>query len=254
VFIVGTLTETKDVGEESEYWRGRVADPVGTFLVYAGAYQHQPRQQLRDTDPPAFVAVVGKPRPFATDTGGTIVSLQPEAVTVVDEQTRNRWVVETAHRTIERIERFDNSENEYAQLAREQYDLQQDVFRQDAIQSLTQLGETSASSPTGDSDVAGDNMGSTELSSDESTQDNDPMVREEQERADVIQQSQKVDDDVIIAALRRLGSGSPINQDRLITVVSGEYDVEAVVVEAAIEMALRNGRCVRSDVDELKPV
>lgn len=59
---------------------------------------------------------------------------------------------------------------------------------------------------------------------------------------------------MIVLTLRRLGGGASINQDRLITVVSGEYDVDTAVVEAAIEMALRNGRCVRSDVDELKPV
>ncbi|MFW6265140.1 MAG: DNA-binding protein, partial [Halanaeroarchaeum sp.] len=39
VFIVGTLTETEDIGNENEYWRGRVVDPTGTFFVYAGQYQ-----------------------------------------------------------------------------------------------------------------------------------------------------------------------------------------------------------------------
>ncbi|MDB2272912.1 DNA-binding protein, partial [Halorubrum ezzemoulense] len=34
VFFVGTLTEKEDVGEDSEYWRGRIVDPTGTFFVY----------------------------------------------------------------------------------------------------------------------------------------------------------------------------------------------------------------------------
>ncbi len=51
VFVVGTLTETEDVGEESEYWRGRVVDPTGTFFVYAGQYQPEAAAALRDTEP-----------------------------------------------------------------------------------------------------------------------------------------------------------------------------------------------------------
>ncbi|MFW6153542.1 MAG: DNA-binding protein, partial [Halobacteriota archaeon] len=37
-FVVGTLTETEDVGAEGEYWRGRVLEPTGTFFAYAGQY------------------------------------------------------------------------------------------------------------------------------------------------------------------------------------------------------------------------
>lgn len=177
VFVVGTLTETKDMGEEHEYWRGRVADPVGTFLVYAGGYQPYPSQQLRDVEPPAFVAVVGKPRPFETDTGGTIVSLQPESITIVDEQTRNRWVVETAHRTVERTARFDDPENEYAQLVREQYDLQPDIFRQDAIQALTQLAESGESAPT--ENEKKEQVQATEPTQGQPNRESEPTVREE---------------------------------------------------------------------------
>ncbi len=88
-----------------------------------------------------FVAVVGKPRTFETDTGAVNVSIQPEWVPVVDEPTRNQWVVETAERTIEQIERFDDPENEYARMAREQYDVSIETFRQDAIEALVHLKE-----------------------------------------------------------------------------------------------------------------
>jgi RPA family protein len=33
VFVVGTLTETEDVGSEDEYWQGRIVDPTGTFFL-----------------------------------------------------------------------------------------------------------------------------------------------------------------------------------------------------------------------------
>ena len=47
LFFVGTLTETEDVGSDSEYWQGRVVDPTGTFYVYAGQYQPEAANTLR---------------------------------------------------------------------------------------------------------------------------------------------------------------------------------------------------------------
>ena len=61
VFLVGTLTETEDVGEDSEYWRGRIVDPTGTFFAYAGQYQPEAAAALRDLSSPAYVAVVATP-------------------------------------------------------------------------------------------------------------------------------------------------------------------------------------------------
>ncbi|WP_306055483.1 RPA family protein [Natronococcus wangiae] len=153
VFIVGTLTETEDVGEDSEYWRGRVVDPTGTFFVYAGQYQPEAASVLRDTEPPAYVAIVGKPRTFETDDGNVNVSVRPESIAVVDEDTRDRWVVETAERTLDRIEAFEEWENEqeapetgstaptneYAQMARERYDSPVVNYRNDVIQALESL-------------------------------------------------------------------------------------------------------------------
>ncbi|WP_290818414.1 RPA family protein [Halovivax sp.] len=159
VFAVGTLTETEDVGEESEYWRGRVVDPTGTFFVYAGQYQPEAAAVLREAEPPAYVAVVGKPRTYEPDDGTINVSLRPESITVVDETVRDRWVVETAERTLDRIESFreweadrDDPEgastaptNEYAQMARERYDSPVENYRQDVIQALESLEEVEAS-------------------------------------------------------------------------------------------------------------
>ena len=39
IFVVGTLTETEDVGSDDEYWQGRIVDPTGRFFTYAGQYQ-----------------------------------------------------------------------------------------------------------------------------------------------------------------------------------------------------------------------
>ncbi len=140
VFVAGTLTETEDVGNDSEYWRGRIVDPTGTFFSYAGQYQPEAASALRETETPAYVAVVGKPRTYETDEGGVNVSLRPESITVVDAATRDRWVVETAERTVERIEAFDGAD-EYAAMAETQYDPDLSVYRDQVVSALEELEE-----------------------------------------------------------------------------------------------------------------
>lgn len=139
VFIVGTLTETEDVGEESEYWRGRVVDPTGTFFVYAGQYQPEAAGVLRDLEPPAYVAVTGKPRTYETDDGEVNVSVRPESITPVDQETRDRWVVETAERTLDRISGFEADGNEYARMAREQYGDDLSTYQEAVIAALEDI-------------------------------------------------------------------------------------------------------------------
>ena len=153
VFVAGTLTETEDVGEDSEYWRGRIVDPTGTFFSYAGQYQPEAASALRETETPAYVSVVGKPRTYETDEGDTNVSLRPESITVVDAATRDRWVVETAERTLERIEAFEGAASgtseggeaaapdEYAAMAETQYDPDLSVYRDQVVSALEELEE-----------------------------------------------------------------------------------------------------------------
>lgn len=149
VFVVGTLTETEDVGQDSEIWQGRIVDPDGgTFFTYAGQYQPDPAAMLRELEPPEYVAVVGKPDTFETDSGDTNVSMRPESITVVDEAVRNRWVVETAERTLERVEAFEDG-GEYATMAREEYDLPVENYRQVAVEALESLDTERAESTTG---------------------------------------------------------------------------------------------------------
>ncbi|WP_458185885.1 RPA family protein [Haladaptatus sp. NG-WS-4] len=151
VFVVGTLTEKEDVGDDNEYWRGRVVDPNGdTFFVYAGQYQPDAAAMLRELEPPAYVAIAGKPRTFETDDGTVNVSLRPESITVVDESTRDRWVVETAERTLERIETFDDDSNRYAAMAKQEYDAAIESYRDNAIKALESLGTSGDSNDESD--------------------------------------------------------------------------------------------------------
>ncbi len=146
VFLVGTLTETEDVGEESEYWQGRIVDPNGdTFFTYAGQYQPDAASMLRELEPPAYVAVVGKPRTYETEEGEMNVSVRPESISTVDEATRDRWLVETAERTLDRIVDFQaGTANEYVQMAREEYDLPVENYRKAAVAALESLEDEQA--------------------------------------------------------------------------------------------------------------
>ena len=155
LFFVGTLTEKEDVGEDSEYWRGRIVDPTGTFFVYAGQYQPEAASKLRDLEPPAYVAVVGKPRTYETDDGTVRVSVRPESITEVDAATRDRWVAETARRTVERVAAFDDEGNEYARMAREEYDLDPETYKAAALSALEDLDDSGDELAGDDPDPAG---------------------------------------------------------------------------------------------------
>jgi RPA family protein len=102
LFIVGVLTEVERVNEEM--LRGRIVDPTGAFVVYAGQYQPDALTALERLDPPAFVAVTGKARTFQPEDAETIyTSVRPESINEVDADTRDRWTVGTARHTLDRI-------------------------------------------------------------------------------------------------------------------------------------------------------
>ncbi|RRJ28173.1 RPA family protein [Halocatena pleomorpha] len=102
LFVAGVLTEVSPAGESM--LRARVVDPTGAFVVYAGQYQPDAMAFLDDVTPPVFVAVTGKARTFSPDdTDVVYTSIRPEVITEIDSDTRDRWTVSTAERTLERI-------------------------------------------------------------------------------------------------------------------------------------------------------
>jgi RPA family protein len=144
VFVVGTLTEKENVGVDSDYWRARIADPTGVFPIYAGQYQQQAVTQLSAIEVPAFVAVIGKLNVFHTDDGPVKVSIRPEFINVVDSETRNKWVLETAEKTLGRIERLQRDGEDVAK-AREYYSTDASLYIGvviEAVKALKQEYET----------------------------------------------------------------------------------------------------------------
>ena len=102
LFAVGVLTEIEAVNDTQ--LRARVVDPTGAFVVYAGQYQPEALSFLESATPPAFVAVTGKARTFQPeDSDRVFTSVRPETLSEVDAETRDRFVVDTAERTAERV-------------------------------------------------------------------------------------------------------------------------------------------------------
>ncbi|WP_129116847.1 hypothetical protein [Halegenticoccus tardaugens] len=102
LFAVGVLTEVERVNDD--VLRGRIADPTGAFVTYAGQYQPDAAAFFERTAPPAFVSLTGKARTFEPeDSDRVYTSVRPESVNVVDADTRDRWVVSTAEATLRRV-------------------------------------------------------------------------------------------------------------------------------------------------------
>ena len=102
LFAVGVLTEVESINEDT--LRGRIVDPTGAFVTYAGQYQPPAQAFLDRTTPPAFVAITGKARTFEPeDSDRVFTSVRPESLSEVDADTRDRWVVSAAKSTLRRI-------------------------------------------------------------------------------------------------------------------------------------------------------
>jgi hypothetical protein len=105
LFVVGVLTEVEEVSDG--VIRARVVDPTGAFVIYAGQYQPDALAFFERAHPPVFVAVTGKARTFQPEGSDRVfTSIRPESVNEVDAPTRDRWVVQTAEQTLERVAIF----------------------------------------------------------------------------------------------------------------------------------------------------
>ena len=137
IFIVGTLTEKERRGDQNVFYHARIADPTGTFSLMAGSYQPEAMQQIARIEPPAFVAVLGKPNLFESQTGSMLISVRAESVTTVDRETRDLWVLDTARATLGRLDELGKTED--SKRAEEQYHPDTGVYRRMVYDALAQL-------------------------------------------------------------------------------------------------------------------
>jgi uncharacterized protein len=142
VFIVGTLTEKENIGDEQDNWRARVTDPTGAFVLYASQFSPEAAQALADLEAPAFVAVIGKPRVYKTQEGEVLVSVRPEAVLPADAETRDMWVLDTINATADRLVALKDPTDADAVKALEYYKTDVNEYKEmllNAAKSLKQM-------------------------------------------------------------------------------------------------------------------
>jgi RPA family protein len=139
VFVIGTLTENEDIGTDTEYWRARISDPTGAFFVYAGQYQPDATRVLADASVPEVLAVVGKVSMYTTEDERVITSIRPETISVVDVETRDRWVLETARQTLDRIRKLEDGSSEHLSMVTEHYSLDLEQYKQMVASALESM-------------------------------------------------------------------------------------------------------------------
>ena len=105
VFLVGVLLEKEEVSPDSNFWRIRVSDPTGVVQGFVGRYQPEALESLLEIEPPEMVSIVAKLNLFQGETR-SFLSIRPEAINISDRKNRDFWVIETAKRTLERIEKL----------------------------------------------------------------------------------------------------------------------------------------------------
>jgi len=142
VYFVGALLEKEETQPKSGMWRLRISDPTGAVLCFAGKYQQDVLDALHDIQPPALVAVVGKLRVFEGDKG-EVPYIRPESLTVVDANTRDIWLLETAQRTMERLEQMEKSATAESKHAWKIYSPDLNKFREEVerVKNLTLKSE-----------------------------------------------------------------------------------------------------------------
>jgi uncharacterized protein len=105
IFVVGVITDVENVGTDMQpMWRARVADPTGTFHVYAGQYNPEAAAVLSKLKPPVFGAIVGKSRVYSPEPGRVYTSIRPEVVKEVDETVRDFWILEACRSLKKRLD------------------------------------------------------------------------------------------------------------------------------------------------------
>lgn len=145
VMMGGTLMEVENTSGDSSnpYWKARINDGTGEFLAFAGQYQPEAAsvfQQIANDDsmPPAFALMVGKTREYRPEEeeSEVIVNLQPNTVSIVDEEERDTWLRDTINSTISRLEQ---SEGEYVRRAEDRYGNRANLLKDDLLEALENL-------------------------------------------------------------------------------------------------------------------
>ena len=105
--LVSKESKMSKNGIGGRYYTLRVNDLSGTLLVYVTPYNAEAIRQITEIEEPAFVTIIGKTHIYTPeDSDKPLLSIKAESITVVDENTRNMWILDTARQTLERIQKM----------------------------------------------------------------------------------------------------------------------------------------------------
>jgi len=104
LYAVGVVTDITNIGTPEEPMiKARIIDPTGVYYISSGQYQIEATQVLKNAQEGNFLAVIGKARTYTPEDGVMYVSIRPEMIKIVDESTRDVWVVEAAESMVQRV-------------------------------------------------------------------------------------------------------------------------------------------------------
>lgn len=143
VLIAGTLTETT-VADGGNGIVGHITDlSKDKVIIYAGEYQPEVEQRLREIETPEYVSLIAKHSVDSDDENSDpSVFPRPEELTVTDKETVRQWALDTAERTLDRIETAETDPNEQTRVAQDKYgDINLETYREmteDVVKELTE--------------------------------------------------------------------------------------------------------------------
>ncbi len=267
LFIVGVVTEVEKVGEDNAIFRARIADPTGVFTVYAGKYQPDAAIFLSELKIPSYVALVGKARKFDLENGNIRTLIRPEEVNIADEKLRDKWVLDTAERTLERIRIIEEVMGETEENLKEILHKKgvDDVLIDGIIRAMKHyknmeyyINEIKTAVYSALKTIAGERVEYPEKAEEEypeKAEEEYPEKAEVEEKETVEKEIEEITDpkEIVAGILDELdtGKGAPYSQV-LETALS--HGIDADVVEDCIKQLMSEGRCYEPKIGILRKV
>ncbi|MEM3086701.1 MAG: DNA-binding protein [Halobacteria archaeon] len=136
IFFVGTLTDVSRVRDDMV--RARVSDPTGSWSFFSGRFDRETTDALSRMETPSLVALTAKVRSYESR-GSELVAFRPETVLSSTRAVRNRWILDTAKQTEERLSLLGG--DPALQRVREHYPGDLEPYRHAAKQALGAMAE-----------------------------------------------------------------------------------------------------------------
>jgi RPA family protein len=274
VFVVGVLTEVEDLSS-SDLRRARIADPTGSFTIYAGKYQADTAAFLAQAEAPQFITALGRARLY-TRNETSYASIWPKEVNSTTETVRNNWVINTAERTLDRLEALriasssglQNDELREKLLASNVHpSLTEGIVRAAAYYNAPEViadmvpmiasAIDAIAEPRGFTTANVETRSARDDAGREAAIQENERAREQQEATEAERESsqaagkQAINTERVLATMKELDTGSGVPYDTLIEALAA-HGLEEDDVEEAVQDLMEEGKCYEPKIGLLK--